>query len=117
MNNQIIMRIFGSLQGLERCLKQVKQLLPSEQDSVQDIVRLIPQQEEALLKMRRLANKLQLEIAKKNWPAAVRTMQIIYGLNHMIRADLHAAFAKLTNAEGLPVETKSKEVGKENILH
>ena len=86
------------------------------QRSVQDIVDLIPQQEEALIKMRRLANKLQLEIARKNWLAAVRTMQIIYGLNHMIRADLHSAFAQLSQAQGLHVEVKSAEISKEKYV-
>ena len=117
MNNQVIMRIFGSLQGLERCLKQVKQLLPADRESVKEITHLIPQQEAALIKMRRLANLLQLEVAKKDWASAVRTMQLIYGLNHMIRSDLQAAFATLSQGQGLPLGNKVKDAVKESTCH
>ena len=117
MTNQVIMRIFGSLQGLERCLRQVKQLLPENQEAIRDIAYLIPQQEQALKKMRRLANTLQLQIAKKDWKNAVRTMQIFYGLNHMIRSDLLGAFAKLSGAEKVPLAADTAVVPKVSTYH
>jgi len=46
--------------------------------------------------MRRTANKLQLEIAKDDWNSAVRSLQIFYGLNSMVRPHVMDIYSKLS---------------------
>ena len=116
MNPELITHVFASLQSLEKCLSTVKKLLPGQEEDYSDIARILPEQERVLQQMRRIANKLQLEVARGDWAGGVRSLKIFYGLNHMIRFDLLHAFSTLSRKEA--PETKiNAVVSKEVVYH
>lgn len=99
MNAQLIGHVFATLQSLERCMANVKKMIPGQESNYPEIIKVVPEQERVLQQMRRVANLLQLETARSDWPSAVRSLKIFYGLNHMVRNDLTAAFTKLSQQQ------------------
>ena len=101
MDPKLIVHVFSSLQKLEKNLSQIKSIAPYSAQ-FEKYAALIPQQENILLQMRRTANSLQLELAKKQWPLASRSLQVFYGLHHMVRAELIEACNALSRHDTLP---------------
>lgn len=116
MNTSLVTHVFASLQSLEKCLGNVKKMLPSQTDSCDELKKVVPEQEKILEQMRRIANKLQLEVARNDLGSAVRTLKIFYGLNHMIRGDVMNAFSKLSELQSVPF-SKLATPGKEIVYH
>jgi hypothetical protein len=97
MNTDIAIHVFASLQGLEKTFGTIKQELQNKKDLSEELLASLPKQEEILVDMRRAANLLQLHLAKKDWVAAIRSLQIYYGLNHLVRPDIIKAFGTLAS--------------------
>jgi hypothetical protein len=116
MNAQLIGHVFATLQSLERCMANVKKMLPAQEGNYPEIVKIVPEQERVLQQMRRVANLLQLETARNDWPTAVRSLKIFYGLNHMIRNDLMTAFTKLSQQQTVRT-AQYAPVGKHVMYH
>ena len=113
MNKRVITHVFAAVQNLEKSMKQVKDLMPAHGQSIENLEELVPQQEQVLKKMRRTANRLQFELAREDWYAAIRSLRVFYGLNHLIRKDVMTAQRQLSSAENgvltvaPPIEEKS----------
>jgi hypothetical protein len=116
MNAQLIGHVFATLQSLEKCMANVKKMIPGQEASCPEITKIVPEQERVLLQMRRMANMLQLETARNDWPSAVRSLKIFYGLNHMIRNDLMTAFTKLSQQQTVHT-AQYAPVGKHVMYH
>lgn len=105
MNKELIPHVFSSLHSLERYLENIRRLVAGndglDPKFANHIEVSLPEQERVLKQMRRVANKLQLEIAKEEWDAVIRSLRIFYGLNHMVRPDLINMFVKLSKGEQL----------------
>jgi hypothetical protein len=97
MNKELIPHVFASVQSLERYLTNIHNMLTDNETEKREIRAALPQMEKMVRQMRRVANKLQLEVAAEDTNAVNRSLQIFYGLNHMIRPEILAAFLKLTN--------------------
>lgn len=85
MSTKIIPHIFGSILSLEKSLliaKQQRLKLPSE-----DLPKI-------LAEMRKLAQLIQLQFAKKDDESAARSLKLFYGLLSMIRPLIMDAFKK-----------------------
>ncbi len=115
MNSELIVHIFSSLQTLEKYLAAIKNNAPTAVNC-EKYAALIPQQEAVLRHMRRIANNLQLEVARKQEPLAFRSLKVFYGLHHMVRKDLTEAFAALSQKTP-PVPAPPHPAGKELIYH
>ncbi|MCB0322232.1 MAG: hypothetical protein KDD69_01630 [Bdellovibrionales bacterium] len=99
MNPQLVTHVFASLQGLEKSMGTIKRLLPLFREEGAEFACLVPKQEEILAHMRRTANLLQLQMAKGENHAAVRSLQIFYGLHQMVRPDILRAFGTLSRGQ------------------
>mgnify|MGYP003382194329 CR=1 FL=1 len=99
MNKELIPHVFASLQNLERYLENIKRFSDSNVAQPTSLQRSIDDQERVLKQMRRVANKLQIEVAREQWDAVVRTLRIFYGLNHMVRPDVMATFVQLSKGQ------------------
>ncbi len=74
MTSKVIPHIFGSLLALERGVA----LLHSRKVQLDELGEIIPE-------MRKAANLIQLQFARKDTLAAQRSLQIFYGLLSMVR--------------------------------
>lgn len=120
MDKRIITHVFAAVQSLEKCLSKTKELLPEAGPEAAEERRalelLVPQQEEALLKMRRTANRLQMEMARSDWNSATRSLRIFYGLNHLIRRDVLKSHSKLAGTPSRYLVTETKAEAKQ-VVH
>lgn len=106
MNKELIPHVFASLQNLERYLENIKKFSDTSAAHAPSLLRSIEDQERVLKQMRRVANKLQIEVAREQWDSVVRTLRIFYGLNHMVRPDLMATFVQLSKGQTMIEESK-----------
>lgn len=98
-NKEIIIHVFSSLQSLEKYLDSIKKLVRGKEKTADGLV----QHEKVIRCMRRMANKIQLDVAHDDWDAAVRSLKIFYGLNHMIRPELVSTLMRLSGSKS-PLE-------------
>ncbi len=118
MKTEIAIHVFASLQGLEKTFETVKSQALERKSEHAEVISMLPKQEEILIDMRRAANLLQLNIAKKDWFAAVRSLQIFYGLNQLVRPDILKAFGNITvSAVGDASRIKTPAPSKEIVFH
>jgi len=117
MDKRVITHVFGALQSLEKCMSNVKDMLPNHGKAVGDVSALIPQHEKVLVKMRRTANCLQLELAREDWNASIRSLRIFYGLNHLIRKDILSLNRKLTGARSGLIAAPATSEQKAIVYH
>ena len=94
MDTKIISHIFASLQTLEQSARRVDELLARTPD--EELESSLKAQNKIVKEMRRVANKLQFEVAKDDILAATRSLRLFYGMNHMVRSDLATAHRTLT---------------------
>lgn len=99
MNRILITQVYASLLSLEKRLHDVKQMLSERKVKHPDIEGMVPEYEKAIGQMRKSANQLQLQIAKKDWRNIVRSMEVFYGLSFMIRGDVLSAYGRLSRNE------------------
>ncbi len=118
MDNELIKRVFAIVQALEKCHRSSRRMAESNPSRSgmnhssksgtelnRKIDEALNQQEEMLIRMRRQANKLQIFFARKDWLETVHTLQIFYGLNHMVRPEIMATYATLANGGVQVIET------------
>lgn len=121
MNKELIPHVFASLHSLERYLENIRRMSGTQEGIdakfLSQLEHSLPEQERVLKQMRRVANKLQLEIAKEEWDEVIRSLRIFYGLNHMVRPDLIATFVKLSKGETLLEDSPRAELPEGAQLH
>lgn len=105
---EMVHHTYSVIHQLEQFLDNVKRLISERKTELPDLPVSVQEQERILQQMRRIANKLQLEIAKSNWPGVVRTLRIFYGMNQMIRPELVATLIALSTDKGLRVVNMSQ---------
>lgn len=97
MKKNLIIAVFASLQGLEKCVEGSNKMYTSADSKPYFVAESLSQQSETLKKMRHSAIRLQLHLARDDWDQAVRSLQIFYGLRQMVRPDIMATFRGLAN--------------------
>lgn len=117
MNKRVITHVFAAVQNLEKSMAQVKDLLTTRPKEHAELQQIIPQQEEVLKKMRRTANRLQFELAREDWYAAIRSLRVFYGLNHLVRKDILGAQRRLAGTQQTPISAPAAAEPKEVIYH
>lgn len=100
MSKELLAHIFSSLQSLEKCLENSKRMYALEPVKATYIAEALTQQTEVLGQMRRVANKLQLDIAAQDVSQINRSMQIYYGLTSIVRPEILSTFRSLANGKG-----------------
>lgn len=103
MDKQLIIRVFAIVQALEKCVEASRRMAASSPLKRANTIAALEQQSEVLRNMRRQANRLQLDLAGENWIQAIRSLQIFYGLNQMVRPEIMNTYASLAN--GAPTKT------------
>lgn len=116
MNSDIIARIFGVLQNLEKCLDGIHTQLNEKKHRAPEIAALLPQHQRVVKQMRSVANKLQLQFAREDWEEVVRSLKIFYGLNHLVRTDILIAYGRL-NSNQVTTQVAETAVEKAGIFH
>lgn len=100
---ELVHTVFSSLQALERCLLECRQMLQNgsrfqvNRQQKELYLDLLLDQQRIIHSMRRTANKLQFELASNNWEAAVRHINLFYGMNHLVRPEIQGIYLALTN--------------------
>ena len=110
MSSLQLTHAYAALQHLEKCLQTVKKLLVGRESEYPDIVKVIPEQEKIITQMRRVANVLQLEIARNDAESIVRSYKVFYGYNQMVRTDLLKALSVLSNKEETSIALSETEI-------
>ncbi len=99
MDRILVTQVYANLLSLEKKLTEVKQLLEQRKNKAHLYQPLIPQFQEAMSKMRKTANLLQLSLAKKDWTNVVRNTEVFYGLSYLVRGELLSTYGKLLRNE------------------
>jgi len=110
MKQTILVNIFSTLQSLEKVASQNRQMAQGYTSKMPSTSSSLDQQEQVLRKMRRTANRLQFEFVTNNWDAAVRLLNVFYGLNHMVRPEIMTSFASLVNKQKVTPMTRPEPV-------
>jgi hypothetical protein len=100
MSKQLLAHIYSSLQSLEKCAGENKTAMLTEQEKSPVRVHDVLEQDKVLRHMRRAANRLQLDLARKDWSNAHRSLEIFYGLHSMVRPEIvstYSAIRKMPN--------------------
>ena len=110
MNSEMLAHVFGSVLALEKCLANTRQTVSENGFRRVQILCQLERYSEVVEKMRQTANHLQLAVARKNRIEIVRLLQVIYGLNHMVRPEILATFVSVLHsqpAKSIPVDAVS----------
>lgn len=99
MGREMLVHVFASIQGLEKCLANSRKMLDEQKHQPLIVHKSLAEQDRILRQMRRVANRLQLEFATENWPEAVRSLKIYYGLWTMVRPEIMSTFTALANGK------------------
>lgn len=86
MQRDLIINVFAALQGLEKAIADSRKQATNV--SNYDALEAVRSQETVVRKMRRTANRLQIDLAGNNWGSSIRLLKIFYGLNHMLRPEV-----------------------------
>jgi len=96
MKNELITHVFGAVQGLEKYSTQINSLLDANKNKA-NLLTSNPEEHNKVIKhMRRIANKLQLEVAKNNTSESYRLLKLFYGLNSLVRPEVLSTFVILS---------------------
>lgn len=99
MKRNLVVAVFASLQGLEKCVEGSKRMFLELDCKPYHIAEALEEQGRVLKQMRHTAIRLQLQLAKNDWTSSVRSLQIFYGLRQMVRPEIMASFRGLANEE------------------
>lgn len=92
--------IYGTLNSLERYLGSIKKKTEGPaQDNFKFLKQLAPQLEQTLTNMRKAANRLQFAIAANKHEEIVRELKVFYGLNHLLRPEILAAYLQVSHGQ------------------
>lgn len=100
-NKKLIVSIYSSLQGLEKCVASSQKMFNHGKFYSEDIASSLTEQHKIMKQMRRTANKLQIHLAQENWSEVTRGLDIYYGLRKIVRPEIMQTFQSLA--------TKSKQ--------
>ena len=95
MSSNFISHVFSSLLFMEKYLEHSKKII----DPYSAQAGVLAEQQDILKQMRLIANKLQLEHAREDWLAIVRSLRVFYGLNYMVRPEIISTFVALANKQ------------------
>lgn len=95
MQKEIVYRVFSTVQSLEQQVENLKNQLGLNPKTNEKHLSQIAEFEAVIKSMRRTANKLQIEAAKKDASPSVRLLKIFYGLNYMVRPEVLKASMSL----------------------
>ena len=99
MKRKLIIHIFAVVQNLEKRLEETKAAIKDTKGMPMQMHFDLVQQEDVVKHMRRTANRLQLELAREDWIAIIRTLQIFYGLNHMVRPEVMGTYSSIVKGQ------------------
>lgn len=88
MEKEIIYYVYSSLTHLEKYLDKLKDLSLEKPEQVSKLNVSLKTLESSVLKMRRIANKLQLEFAANDYAKINRSLSLYYGMNNMVRPEI-----------------------------
>ncbi|MBL7662246.1 hypothetical protein JNK13_05785 [bacterium] len=106
MAHDVVVKLFTSLDELERAVRLAKSSFTSISSKNPEILRRVEAYEEMLLKQRKLAQALADYIDLGNWDEVSRHIKLINGLSIMIQDDAKALVAEAflgTAANKLPL--------------
>lgn len=115
-NKNLLANIFSVIQTLEKRLEQSREMLavaPKTADE-EAMLKSLDEQSRIVAHMRRVANKLQLELASSNWTATVRSLRIFYGLHHMVRPEILQTVSRTLKSPSPP---KLSSPTQSNVIH
>ncbi|MCC6220009.1 MAG: hypothetical protein IT291_02080 [Deltaproteobacteria bacterium] len=96
MNDDRISQVFGNLQELEKRVEHCKKILSRKRKYEPNLTLMLRQQEQILVKMRRTANKLQLENASEDWQNFYRSLNVFNGLRAIVQPEILQTFSELS---------------------
>lgn len=96
MTSEVLVHIFAAIQGLEKCITGTKKALSGSNKARPDVEQALGQQEQIVGEMRKHANKLQLQIAGNDYSSIIRSLDVIYGLNSMVRSEVISTYSAIT---------------------
>ena len=96
-SKKLLVTVFSSLQGLEKCVESSKKMMAKNLDNSADLIVSLKEQTKIVNQMRRTANKIQIQIAQENWSETMRSLQIFYGLRKIVRPEIMTTFQALAN--------------------
>ena len=99
MEDNLLAHVFGSVQALEKCLANTRDTVSKNGFRRAQILCQLESYGEVVAKMRQTANHLQLAIARNNRIETVRLLQVIYGLNHMVRPEILSTFVSVLHSK------------------
>ena len=85
---QLVTRVFGSILSLERAIHSYATSFEARRTST--TLGRVALYDQVIKKMQASASRLQFAVAKRDWVEAVRNLQIIYGLNHIVKPEIVA---------------------------
>ena len=97
MSKQLLAHIYSSLQSLEKCSGENKTAMLTATERSPVRVHEVLEHDKVLRQMRRTASRLQLDLARKDWKNAHRSLEIFYGLHSMVRPEIVSTFSALNN--------------------
>lgn len=99
MKKEMVVHMFATVQSLEKCVAQNRRMLAESNTQPGHARAAVEQQQRVLTQMRRVANRLQLLLVKKDWVEIVRLTSVFYGLNSLVRPEIMSMFSALANDE------------------
>ena len=117
MSSQNMHRIFGALHTLERSLDLCKNTMLKNSNLPERITGSIAEQERIIKHMRRVANKLQFELAQQDWAAVHRSLNIFYSLNQMVRPEIMSTYRELSGVQQNSLEGNETVRGEGAVFH
>lgn len=102
MEKEIIYYVYSSLTHLEKYLDKLKTLSTEEPELVTNLNVSVETLETSVTKMRRVANRLQLDFAANDYNKVTRSLSLYYGINNMVRPEILKSILSLSK-KNLPV--------------
>ncbi len=88
MEKEIIYYVYSSLTHLEKYLDKLKDLSQEKPELASKLNVSLKTLESSVTKMRRIANKLQLEFAANDYAKINHSLSLYYGMNNMVRPEI-----------------------------
>lgn len=91
--------LFAVVASLEKCISHSEKMLLEQTFQPEHVYQQIEQQRACVEQMQTVANRIQLEALRKDWRKVVRSFQVFYGLNTMVRPEIITTFSTLSRRE------------------
>ncbi|MCC6932607.1 MAG: hypothetical protein IT292_05065 [Deltaproteobacteria bacterium] len=110
MNNELLYRVLGTVESLERSLENSRQFIANSKSSSPQISNDILEHERILGHMRQVVNDLQLQVAQKKDEEVIRSLQIFYSLHHMVKPEIQSTVQRLCTTSDWAAEVDTTVV-------